>query len=157
MLITPSPTMHLSKLDQTHEVAMIGACINCVWCSIHSCQTSAGRPAWNVWDTPGIWPCIQEYLILSWNPARMHKWECGMSINSVHYIYHISGWLVGVVVHDCPKVCSQPKMHVGMVQKFSHVLCACSFYFWDSLAIVLATMSTCISDQSHRLIYNSLV
>ena len=52
--------------------------------------------------------CPSVYLILqhalSWNPAQLHKWRCGMSINSVHYQISVHISRVGVAIHKRPKV-----------------------------------------------------
>jgi hypothetical protein len=69
-------------------------------------------------------PGLPDFAALSRNPARLHKWGCGTSINSVYYqlLFRISRYLVGVVVHDRSKV--------GVVSQkwawpdFSRSLCA---------------------------------
>ena len=51
-------------------------------------------------------PGLPDFTALSRNPARLHKWRCGTSINSVHYriSVRISRCLVGVATHNRPKV-----------------------------------------------------
>ena len=51
-------------------------------------------------------PSLPDFAALSRNPARLHKWRCGTSINSVHYRISvcISRCLVGVAIHNRPKV-----------------------------------------------------
>ena len=51
-------------------------------------------------------PGLPDFAALSRNPARLHKWRCGTSINSVYYriSVRISRCLVGVAVHNRPKV-----------------------------------------------------
>ena len=51
-------------------------------------------------------PGLPDFAALSRNPARLYKWRCGTSINSVYYriSVRISRCLVGVAVHDRPKV-----------------------------------------------------
>ena len=51
-------------------------------------------------------PGLPDFATLSQNPARLHKWRCGTSINSVHYriSVRISRCLVGVAIHNRPKV-----------------------------------------------------
>ena len=51
-------------------------------------------------------PGLPDFAALSRNPARLHKWRCGTSINSVHYriSVRISRCLVGVVILNRPKV-----------------------------------------------------
>ena len=74
---------------------------------LHSCQVSRFG-----WDSPGFGPMsrlcpgLPDIAALSRNPARLHKWRCGTSINSVYYriSVHISRYLVGVAIHNRPKV-----------------------------------------------------
>ena len=51
-------------------------------------------------------PGLPDFAALSRNPARLHKWRCGTSINSVHYriSVRISRCLMGVAIHNRPKV-----------------------------------------------------
>ena len=51
-------------------------------------------------------PGLPDFAALSRNPARLHKWRCGTSINSVYYriSVRISRYLVGVAIHNRPKV-----------------------------------------------------
>ena len=57
-------------------------------------------------------PGLPDFAALSRNPAQLHKWRCGTSINSVYYRMsaRISRCLVGVAIHYRPKV--------GVVNKF---------------------------------------
>ena len=61
-------------------------------------------------------PGLPDFAALSRNPAQLHKWRCGTSMNSVYYriSVRISRCLVGVAVHNRPKV--------GVVRKFSRAL-----------------------------------
>ena len=60
---------------------------------------------------------LTNFAALSQNPACFHKWGHGTSINSVYYQIsdHISWYLVGMVVHNRPKV-----------REFSSAI----YYFW---------------------------
>ena len=51
-------------------------------------------------------PGLPDFAALSRNPAPLHKWRCGTSINSVYYLIsvRISRYLVGVAIHNRPKV-----------------------------------------------------
>ena len=51
-------------------------------------------------------PGLPDFAALSRNPAQLHKWRCGTSINSVYYriSVRISRYLVGVAVRNRPKV-----------------------------------------------------
>ena len=64
-----------------------------------------------------------DFAALSRNLARLHKWRCGTSINSVYYRISvcISQCLVGVVVHN--------RLKVGVVHKILHALCKYYIYF----------------------------
>ena len=61
-------------------------------------------------------PGLPDFAALSRIPARLHKWRCGTSINSVYYriSVRISRCLVGMAIHNCPKV--------GVVRKISRAL-----------------------------------
>ena len=51
-------------------------------------------------------PGLPDFAALSRNPARLHKWRCGTSINSVYYRIsaRISRCLVGVSIQNRPKM-----------------------------------------------------
>ena len=48
-------------------------------------------------------PGLPDFAALSRNPARLHKWRCGTSIN-YRVSVRISRCLVGAAVHNRPKV-----------------------------------------------------
>ena len=89
-------------------------------------------------------PGLPDFAALSRNPARLYKWRCGTSINSVYYriSVRISRCLVGVAVHDRPKVCVVDQKWAWSVNfraRFARVNTI--FYFVPvSLLINLATM-----------------
>ena len=89
-------------------------------------------------------PGLPDFAALSRNPARLYKWRCGTSINSVYYriSVRISRCLVGVAVHDRPKVGVVDQKWAWSVNfraRFARVNTI--FYFVPaSLLIHLATM-----------------
>ena len=89
-------------------------------------------------------PGLPDFAALSRNPARLYKWRCGTSINSVYYriSVRISRCLVGVAVHDRPKVGVVDQKWAWSVNfraRFARVNTI--FYFVPvSLLINLATM-----------------
>ena len=89
-------------------------------------------------------PALPDFAALSRNPARLYKWRCGTSINSVYYriSVRISRCLVGVAAHDRPKVGVVDQKWAWSVNfraRFARVNTI--FYFVPaSLLIHLATM-----------------
>ena len=90
-------------------------------------------------------PALPDFAALSRNPARLYKWRCGTSINSVYYriSVRISRCLVGVAAHDRPKVGVVDQKWAWSVNfraRFARVNTI--FYFVPaSLLIHLATMT----------------
>ena len=89
-------------------------------------------------------PGLPDFAALSRNPARLHKWRCGTSINSVYYriSVRISRCLVGVAVHNRPKVgVVSPKW--AWPVKFRARFARINYIFYSvpvSLLVSLATM-----------------
>ena len=88
-------------------------------------------------------PGLPDFAALSRNPARLYKWRCGTSINSVYYriSVRISRCLVGVAVHDRPKVGVVDQKWAWSVNfraRFARVNTI--FYFVPVSLINLATM-----------------
>ena len=89
-------------------------------------------------------PGLPDFAALSRNPARLYKWRCGTSINSVYYRISVrkSRCLVGVAVHDRPKVgVVDPKWAWSVKFRARFARVNTIFYFVPvSLLINLATM-----------------
>ena len=99
-------------------------------------------------------PGLPDFAALSRNPARLHKWRCGTSINSVYYriSVRISRCLVGVAVHNRPKVgVVSPKW--AWPVKFRARFARINYIFYSvpvSLLVSLATMEHCTKPSNVR-------
>ena len=102
-------------------------------------------------------PGLPDFAALSRNPARLHKWRCGTSINSVYYriSVRISRCLVGVTVHNRPKVgVVSPKWAWSV--KFRARFTRIHYIFYSvpvSLLVNLATMTS--SSFNLTVVYNN--
>ena len=111
-------------------------------------------------DGPGIWPYVPICLVLQYCPslAWLHKSGCSTSMNSVYYqiAVHISRYLVGVVVHNRPKV--------GVVEKWAwfvkfgtHFTCVIFiFYFVPASPFINMAWQLCDIDV-HQLKMQSVM
>ena len=99
-------------------------------------------------------PGLPDFAALSRNPARLHKWRCGTSINSVYFriSVRISRCLVGVAVHNRPKVGVVSQKWAWSV-KFRARFARINYIFYSvpvSLLVNLATMPSFPSVTSSR-------
>ena len=84
---------------------MVDVFVECGMCIVAKCPGLAGTvPEFGPMSR--LCPGLPDFAALSRNPARLYKRRCGTSINSVYYriSVRISRCLVGVAVHDRPKV-----------------------------------------------------
>ena len=126
----------------------------CVPCIVAKCPGLAGT-------VPEFGPMsrlclgLPDFAALSRNPARLYKWRCGTSINSVYYriSVRISRCLVGMAVHDRPKVGVVDQnwaWSVNFRTRFARINTI--FYFVPvSLLINLATMVYTRAPVAHNI------